>query len=218
MPADARSRARYRYGGVLMVTLAVAIFALVAPEGRGVRAVELAAAGTTLLVAVLTSRAPAATRRVAGAGVAIVVLIGGIAAAFVGPHPALTFGATTLMLAGTAGVIGAGLVRLVIERGVVLQAVFGALAVYMLVGLVFAFLIGTLATGESSPYFASGTDATQNARVYFSFTALTTTGFGDYTAATRAGRALAVLEMLIGQLYLVTVIATLVGNLRHQRR
>jgi hypothetical protein len=27
-----------------------------------------------------------------------------------------------------------------------------------------------------------------------------------------------VLEMLVGQLYLVTVIATLVGNLRHQRR
>jgi hypothetical protein len=136
----------------------------------------------------------------------------------VGPHPALTFAASTVLLALTAGVILAGLVRLVVERGVVLQAVFGALAVYMLVGLTFAFLIGTLATGESSPYFASGTDATQSARVYFSFTALTTTGFGDYTAATRGGRALVVLEMLVGQLYLVTVIATLVGNLRHQRR
>jgi len=42
---------------------------------------------------------------------------------------------------------------------------------------------------------------------------LTTTGFGDLTARTAPGRALAVLEMLIGQLYLVTVIATLVGNL-----
>ena len=78
--------------------------------------------------------------------------------------------------------------RLVVERGVVLQAVFGALAVYMLVGLTFAFLIGALATGESSARTSpQGTDATQNARVYFSFTALTTTGFGDYTAATRAG-------------------------------
>ena len=82
----------------------------------------------------------------------------------------------------------------------------------------FAFVIGALATGEPAPLLRPGTDATQNARVYFSFTALTTTGFGDYTAATRAGRALAVLEMLVGQLYLVTVIATLVGNLRHQRR
>ena len=216
--AEVHGAGGFRYGGVLLLTLAVAVFALIASDGGAVRTIELFAAGAALLVAVLTSRAPAATRRLAGAGVAIVVFVGGVTAAFVGPHPALTFAGTTILLAVTAGVILAGLVRLVIERGVVLQAVFGALAVYMLVGLMFAFLIGALATGESTPYFASGTDATQNARVYFSFTALTTTGFGNYTAATRAGRALAVLEMLVGQLYLVTVIATLVGNLRHQRR
>jgi Ion channel len=216
--AEAHGAGGFRYGGVLLLTLAVAVFALIAADSGAVRTIELFAAGAALLVAVLTSRAPAATRRLAGAGVAVVVLVGGVTAAFVGPHPALTFAGTTILLAVTAGVILAGLVRLVIERGVVLQAVFGALAVYMLVGLAFAFIVGALATGESSPYFASGTDATQNARVYFSFTALTTTGFGDYTAATRGGRALAVLEMLVGQLYLVTVIATLVGNLRHQRR
>ena len=34
--------------------------------------------------------------------------------------------------------------------------------------------------------------------MYFSFTTLTTTGYGDYTAALRGGRALAVLEMLVG--------------------
>lgn len=216
--AEVHGAGGFRYGGVLLLTLAVAVFALIAPDSSAVRTIELFATGATLLVAVLTSRAPAATRRVASVGVAVVVLGGGITTAFVGPHPAVTFGASALLLALTAGVILAGLVRLVVERGVVLQAVFGALAVYMLVGLMFAFIIGALATGNSTPYFAQGTDATQNARVYFSFTALTTTGFGDYTAATRAGRALAVLEMLVGQLYLVTVIATLVGNLRHQRR
>jgi hypothetical protein len=216
--AEVHGAGGFRYGGVLMLTLAVAVFALISRDSGAVRTLELFAAGATLLVAVLTSRAPAATRRLAGAGVATVVVVAGIAAALVGPHPALTFAAITVLLGLTAGVILAGLVRLVIERGVVLQAVFGALAVYMLVGLAFAFLIGTLATGGAGPYFASGTDATQSARVYFSFTALTTTGFGDYTAATRPGRALVVLEMLVGQLYLVTVIATLVGNLRHQRR
>ena len=216
--AEVHGAGGFRYGGVLLLTLAVAVFALIAPDSSAVRTIELFATGATLLVAVLTSRAPAATRRVASVGVGVVVLGGGITTAFVGPHPAVTFGASALLLALTAGVILAGLVRLVVERGVVLQAVFGALAVYMLVGLMFAFVIGALATGNSTPYFAQGTDATQNARVYFSFTALTTTGFGDYTAATRAGRALAVLEMLVGQLYLVTVIATLVGNLRHQRR
>jgi hypothetical protein len=209
---------RFRYGGVLLLTLAVAIFALIASDGRGVRAIELLAAGATLLVAVLTSRAPATTRRAAGGGLSVAVLGAGVFAAVGHPHPALTLAATTLLLAATVGVILAGLVRLVIERGVVLQAVFAALAVYVLVGLTFGFLIGALASGGSGPYFASGNDATQSARVYFSFTALTTTGFGDYTAATRGGRALVVLEMLVGQLYLVTVIATLVGNLRHQRR
>ena len=47
---------------------------------------------------------------------------------------------------------------------------------------------------------------------YFSFTVLTTTGFGDLTAASPLGHALAVLEMLVGQLYLVTVIGILIGS------
>jgi ion channel len=215
--SDRHGAGRFRYGAVLLLTLAVAIFALVAPEGGGVRTLELFAAGATLLVAVLTSRAPAATRRAAGLGVAVIVVGAGVAAAVGDARPALTFAGSAALLAATAGVILAGLVRLIIERGVVLQAVFGALAVYVLVGLTFGFLVGALAAGFSAPYFESGTDATQSARVYFSFTALTTTGFGDLTAATRAGRALVVLEMLVGQLYLVTVIAMLVGNLRRHR-
>ena len=134
------------------------------------RTIELLAAGATLLVAVLTSRAPVRTRRAAGLVVAVILLGSTIAAVVGSPHPALTYAATALLLGVTAGVILAGLVRLVVERGVVLQAVFGALAVYMLVGLTFGFVIGALATGMSGYYFAPGTDATQSARVYFSFT------------------------------------------------
>ncbi len=53
--------------------------------------------------------------------------------------------------------------------------------------------------------------------MYFSFAVLTTTGFGDLTAATHVGRSLAVVEMLLGQLYLVTVIGVLVGNFAGRR-
>jgi hypothetical protein len=214
---NAHGGGRYRYGGVLVLVLAIAIFALTAPEGRGARAAELLASGASLLVAVLTSRARLMTRRVAGAAVAATVLAAGGYAVIGHPHPGLTFAASAVLLAATGAVILSGLVRLVIERGVVLQAVLGALAVYVLVGLTFAFVIGAIAAGVHGPYFASGTDGVQSERVYYSFTVLTTTGFGDFTAAMRGGRALAVLEMLLGQLYLVTVIATLVGNLRHQR-
>ena len=53
--------------------------------------------------------------------------------------------------------------------------------------------------------------------VYYSFTVLTTTGFGDLTAAHGVGRALAVLEMLMGQIYLVTVISILIGRRLEKR-
>jgi hypothetical protein len=208
----------YRYGAVLVLTLATTTFALAAPEGRATRVVELAAAGATLFAAMLTSGARPQVRRAAAVavGVSLVLAAGG---ALAGTSPGvLALAAAAVANATTIGVIGGGLVRLVLERGVGVQAVFGALAVYLLVGLTFGFLVGALATGLAGDYFAQGTDGTQTQRVYFSFTTLTTTGFGDLTARAPGGRALAVLEMLIGQLYLVTVIATLVGNLRHGQR
>jgi len=84
------------------------------------------------------------------------------------------------------------------------------------IGLTFAWVIGLVARLGPTPYFADGTDGTESTRVYFSFTVMTTTGFGDLTAENPLGRALAVLEMLVGQLYLVTVIGVLVGNFRRR--
>jgi hypothetical protein len=207
----------FRYGGVLLLTLAVALFALTAPEGRAVRTIEQLATGATLLVALLTSRAPRRTRRVAGTALVIALVIAGAGAASGVADPVVSFATIALVLAATAVVILAGMVRLILERGVVLQAVLGAVTIYVLAGLTLGFVVGAVAVGVRGAYFESGTDAVQSARVYYSFTVLTTTGFGDLTAANRGGRALAVLEMLIGQIYLVTVIAMLVGNLRRRR-
>jgi hypothetical protein len=209
-------RGSFRYGGVLLLTLAVALFALTAPEGRGARTIEQLAAGATLLVAVVTSRAPRRTRRAAGSALVVALVVTSAGAATGVAEPVVSFAVTAVTLAGTAAVIVAGMVRLVLDRGVVLQAVLGAVTIYVLTGLTFAFVIGTIAEGVHGAFFASGTDGVQSERVYYSFTVLTTTGFGDFTAANRGGRALAVLEMLTGQIYLVTVIATLVGNLRRR--
>ena len=49
--------------------------------------------------------------------------------------------------------------------------------------------------------------------VYFSYVTLTTVGYGDFTAATSTGRMIAVSEALTGQLYLVSAVALLVGNI-----
>ena len=92
------------------------------------------------------------------------------------------------------------------------NAVAGSLAIYLSTGLLFAWLVGFIAQVSSTPYFAQHATSSQGEKVYFSFTVLTTTGFGDFTPATAAGHALAVIEMLIGQIYLVTVIGLLIGN------
>ena len=63
-------------------------------------------------------------------------------------------------------------------------------------------------------FFAQGQpDSTQTFQ-YFSFTTLATLGYGDFTAAGNFGRALADLEALTGQIFLVTLVAFLVARFR----
>ena len=78
-------------------------------------------------------------------------------------------------------------------------------------------MIGFVVHVADAPYFASGTDGTEGERAYYSLAVLTTTGFGDFTAGQPLGRSLAVVEMLVGQLYLVTVIGVLVGSMAQRR-
>src|SRR3954447_5480397 len=209
--------ARFRFGALFALALGIAIFSLLVRDGNGARMAELLATGAGLVIAVVTSGAPRRTRR--GAGILVSIAVGVVAAtAVVGNASAtLPLAATAVLVLATIVVVSGGLIRLVVDRGVDLTAVFGALTVYLLVGLMFGFLVGAFATGIHGDYFVQGTDGTQSDRVYFSFTTMTTTGYGDLTARTRGGHSLAVLEMLIGQLYLVTVIALLVSNLRHDR-
>jgi voltage-gated potassium channel Kch len=114
--------------------------------------------------------------------------------------------------AGVPIVLVRGLLRLLRVSGVTFNAVAGSLAIYLSTGLVFAWIIGLVAQASTSPYFAQHAITTVGDKIYFSFTVLTTTGFGDFTPATPLGHALAVIEMLTGQLYLVTVIGLLIGN------
>ena len=46
---------------------------------------------------------------------------------------------------------------------------------------------------------------------YYSFVTITTLGYGDITPVTEVAKAFSVLEAIVGQLYLVVVVAWLVG-------
>jgi Ion channel len=66
-------------------------------------------------------------------------------------------------------------------------------------------------------FFANGASATVSRCLYYSFTTLTTVGYGDLTAATNLGHTLSVTEALMGQIYLVTIVSLIVGNLGRTR-
>jgi hypothetical protein len=205
-------QAQYRYAAVLAIVLATVVFEVLAPDADWARAISIGLLGGALTVAVGTARDRAQVRRARAflvGGIALVVVVG-IATGIVDASWAFLVGTVVVALVPVA--LGGGLLRLIREKGVTVQAVAGALAVYLLVGLLFASAISFAATVQGSSFFAQAGHVTNGDRVYYSFTVLTTTGFGDYTTATPAGHALAVLEMLIGQLYLVTVIGILIGN------
>jgi hypothetical protein len=120
-----------------------------------------------------------------------------------------------LLVALAPPAIAMGEVRELRREGAVrLETVMGALSFYILIGMFFAFTYGAIDELGSGGFFADGETATVSHCLYFSFTTLTTVGYGDFVARTDAGHTLAVFEALIGQIYLVTIVSLIVGNLR----
>jgi hypothetical protein len=208
----------YRYGAVFLLTLLLVVFLIAAPEAQWSRAVAILIAGATLLVAIGTARAGRITRRSGETAVllvSVVVFLGTVTGVF--PRSIASV-AGVILTGALPPVIVRGNLRLAHERGVTIQLVSGALVIYLSIGVFAAWVISFVTQVSHTPYFAQHATSTLSDRVYFSFTTLTTTGFGDFTPATSVGRAIAVVEMVLGQLYLVTVIGLLIGNLVGRRR
>ena len=107
------------------------------------------------------------------------------------------------------------IVRRVLARSTVtLQSIYGALSAYIVIGLMFAAFYAAIEHLGAGHFFANGERANTQTFQYFSFTTLTTLGYGDFTAAGNGGRALAVMEALTGQVFLATLVARLVAAFR----
>jgi hypothetical protein len=90
------------------------------------------------------------------------------------------------------------------------ETIFGALSVYLMIGMFFASADAVL--GNFTPFFVSAGSSTMKDYLYFSFITLSTVGYGDLVPKGNLARTLAVIEAILGQLYLVTVVALLVSN------
>jgi Ion channel len=211
----ASRRASHSHGYVLLAIGVTFVFAATAPDGAWSTSTLVLLESGTMIVALWTS---GLARAGSWLNIGFLALAIGLATAnLIWSGKALTgvLGIVSALLAfGIAGVIAGSVV---IQGEVNAQSVTGAICVYLLLGIIFMFVYGVAAALGDNPFFAQGTDGTRSLRLYFSYVTLATLGYGDYTPKSDFGHTLAIVEALIGQLYLVTVVALLVARLNPRR-
>lgn len=211
---------RQRYGMLLLALFATFFFGGVARPGDLQRVIGTMLAGGTLMLALYAAEMPPRRMRIASV-VILAAVIGVVIASIVGKGRtvigiAAVANALLIALAPPAVVIGV-LRNLRATGSVTVTVVAGALCLYLLLGLFFAFAYTATQNLGGAPFFANGAAATSDRSIYFSFVTLTTLGYGDYTARTNFGHTLSITEALLGQIYLVTVVATIVARLAPRR-
>jgi hypothetical protein len=97
------------------------------------------------------------------------------------------------------------------------ETLLGAIGAYLMIGMCFAFTYRIIAIQQAGPFFGSGGEGEIDQVLFFSFTTLTTTGYGNYVPAENPGQALAVAQMLIGQLFLIIAVGKVIASWRPAR-
>ena len=97
------------------------------------------------------------------------------------------------------------------ESQVGFRTILGAISVYIVFALLFTFLYVGIDRLQSGVFFAGDPHTQTGDYVFFSITTLTTTGYGNLVPAAQPGKMFSGLEMLLGQIFLVTLIAGLVS-------
>jgi hypothetical protein len=204
-------------GGRFALLLLVLIFTYLLSaftSGNWVNATQIV---LFLVVAALALRSGRIGRRTARLAVAAAIGGTAVAVTLAITHPSAA-GAGVANLWAALVLLGAVVLivgRVLAQSEVSLQSIFGAVSAYMIIGLMFAAVYNAMNKFDGGTFFAQGriTGSAQTFQ-YFSFTTLTTLGYGDYTAADSGGQAIAVMEALLGQVFLVTLVARLVSSFR----
>jgi uncharacterized membrane protein len=202
----------------LLLALLVALYLLIAVEedrnlwGRFVISVVL---GLVLLLAFHTSHVRSRAFRI---GIALVVLadLANLIQAATGRHggDGSTFIMFALVLLAPIAIIH----RILRHETVGLETILGSICVYVLIAIAFAGIYGGVNEAEPHGFFAQEIVPNNVDFLYFSFVTITTVGYGDLTAGTSTGRVLVTFEAVIGQIFLVTLVARLVSLYGNKQR
>jgi hypothetical protein len=205
----AGQRADSREFGVLLGLMFVWLFAapLIVAGGYSERIVTASFTLLAIQAMRITARSPRAKWVLSGW--ALLLLVDPV---FTLPHG---FEVASLILVSVLLIfIPTRLSMFVLEQRVVdHNTIFGALCAYLFMGMSWAVLYAVIhGFRPDAIYIPEGTPADFMTWIYFSFTTLTTLGYGDVAPRLAPVRMLAILEALIGQIYLVVVVARLVSS------
>jgi hypothetical protein len=200
---------RDAFGLVFLLVLATYVLASLL-NNRGWSAVVLCTATSVTSIVALTSSH--ARPRLVRAAIWLSGVTVGLAAvgAAVGDQTWLTFSSLiqiSLLTLATAAVLR----RVVTTAEVGSRTILGAISVYTVLGLLFTFVYGTVERIQGGTFFEGIAHPQGGDFLFFSYTTLTTTGYGDLVPGGQPGRMIAGLEMMIGQVFLVTLVAGLVS-------
>jgi hypothetical protein len=202
-------RIRDAFGLVLILILITYVLASVV-SNRGWAAVLLTlCTSATSIVALTSSHArPRNVRRaVAVAGLAILLAM---ASAIFGGRLCLNI-ASFLQIGLLIVAMAAVLQRVVTSDSVSSRTILGAISVYTALGIVFTWAYGLIDRIEGGGFFGEAVPTQGSDFLFFSYTTLTTTGYGDLVPAGHVGRMVSGFEMMLGQIFLVTLVAGLVS-------
>ncbi|MCP4306619.1 MAG: two pore domain potassium channel family protein [bacterium] len=209
-------RATEQYGRVFLMLVVVLFFVMFIEESRWARV--LVGLGV-ILVVLLTLKATGVTPRtmcntwfVVGA-LAVLVVSGGYTDA------AEVIATIGFAIAAALVVSVLMLLRRVFEKDRIrIAEVVAALAAYIQIGLAFGFVFSATAALSEGDFFNNGVAGQASDFFYFSVVTMTTLGYGDLSPATDIGRSLVIVETLLGQIFLIVLVAYLVGMLGSSRR
>jgi hypothetical protein len=205
-------RLRRRYGLLLIILLTSYLLSAFL-RTRWITGIEVALFLVAGLLALRDSpiRRPIA-RMVATIGVvvsAVLIIVSASIATDEGRAAAAIW--TALLLLLTVALL---IRQILLMPTVTIQSIYGAISAYLIIGLLFAAVYSASYYLNGGKFFADGQPGNSSTFQYFSFSTLTTLGYGDFTALKPGGRAIAMIEAMTGQIFLATLVARLVAAFR----
>ncbi len=208
---------RHSFGPVLAAIIAVLVFQLSSPDTELSRTITVFLQSTVVLLALRAAGAHPKLFRIGAWVVGLLLAVAIVSEPFANFGPGVVrIISVALILITPLAVVGGVVRELEEDKRVTVQTVLCGLCLYLLLGLAFSFVYAAMDELSSQSFFVQKVNGTPNDFLYFSMVTLTTTGYGDFTAQTELGRTLAVTEALMGQIYLVTVLAVIVSNVRRR--